>query len=302
MLEIEDASIVNGYIDTVGHLILITHGGEERDAGPISLFVATEDAIGSVELATPAETLAGTDTSRAITPAGLEASLNDKISALPGLTFLQTMRYTSSSTFNKASFPGIKAVRVRVIGAGGGGGGAPTANTGNHSAGGGGGGGGYAEEIVLAVSLGVSETVTVGAGGAAGTPSVVALTGGTSSFGAHAVATGGAPGQSFGDNSLMLAAHGGAGGIGITGSMLVRGGPGSFGTGHATLGISGAGGSSNLGGGGVGVYGPGGSSSIAGVAGGNFGGGGGGAAVNALGSGVNGGAGAPGIVIVEVYV
>lgn len=292
MIDIENASVVNGYIDEVGHLILITHGGLQLDAGPISSFTATEEAEGAVELATPAEVQAGTDTTRVVTPAGL--------ASLAGYRYLQTLTYTSSGTFAKASYPGIKAARIRTVGAGGGGGGAPFANTGNHSAGGGGGGGGYAEAIIFEPDLLASEPITIGAGGTGG--NTTGNIGGTTSFGTHVVATGGSGGGSFSDNALMLGAPGGAAGIGTVGNLLVKGTPGALGSGHSTLGHGGRGGSSALGGGGVGAYGPGGASSLAGGAGGNFGGGGGGAAVNASGSAALGGAGAPGVMIVEVYV
>lgn len=77
MLAIEAASVVDGAINTEGHLILTTHGGTEIDAG--NALVAAPDASdtqkGIVELATDAEIATGTSTTRAITPAGL-ASVN----------------------------------------------------------------------------------------------------------------------------------------------------------------------------------------------------------------------------------
>lgn len=301
MLEIEDASVVNGYINDVGHLILITYGGLEKDAGPISAFTATEEAEGSVELATSAETQAGIDNQRAVTPAGLSSVLN----AVSGFRYSGMILFTSSGTFTKANYPGLKAVRIRVVGGGGGGGAAAAASTGNHSTGGGGGGGGYAEKIIPAVSLFSDETVTVGAGGTGGTSGGSGNSGGTSSFGTHGVATGGSGGGSVSNNSLMVGAVGGDGGIGVAGGpvgILTAGSPGGIGNGYATLSHGAPGGSSVLGGGGAGVYTPGGAAEITGTAGGKYGGGGGGASVNANGSSRNGGLGAQGIVIVEVYV
>lgn len=75
MLAIEAASVVDGAIDTEGHLILTKHDGTEIDAG--NALVAVPDASdtqkGVVELATDAEIETGTSTTRAITPAGLSS-------------------------------------------------------------------------------------------------------------------------------------------------------------------------------------------------------------------------------------
>lgn len=46
---------------------------------------ATTAAAGKVELATSAETLTGTDTSRAVTPAGLQAKIDALVASAPGL-------------------------------------------------------------------------------------------------------------------------------------------------------------------------------------------------------------------------
>jgi hypothetical protein len=293
MAEVEGSSVVNGYIDTNGHLILVERGGTEHDAGAIHTFLATETSPGGVELATNLETQQGVDNTRAVTPASL--------ASLPGYRFWQRIKYTSSFTFEKAVYPGLKLMRVIAIGGGGGGGGAPAASTGNHSAGGGGGGGGYAERIIWPNEIADAVTISVGGGGAGGV-SAPGGGGGTSSFGTLVVATGGLAGMAFGNNALMLAADAGGGGAGTAGDILAKGGPGQMGSGHATLGHGGGGGNSALGGGGTPVYGPGGASSLTGSPGGAYGGGAGGAAVNASGAAAPGGAGAPGIVIVELYV
>jgi len=83
MLEIEDASVVSGTINGLGHLILTTHGGDEIDAGYALVAVpdATTTVRGVSELATEAETAAHTDNSRAVTPASLASSLA-RVSAL----------------------------------------------------------------------------------------------------------------------------------------------------------------------------------------------------------------------------
>lgn len=297
MLEIEDASIVNGFINELGHLILVTHGGSQVDAGPITTFLATENAAGGVELATPTEAQAGTDTTRAITPFGLASVL----STIQGYRPMGgAVIYTSSGSFVKGDYPGMRAVRVRGVGGGGGGGGAPSAGVGNHSAGGGGGGGGYAESFILASSLAASETVTVGAGGSGGVNGFGG-TGGATSFGSHVLAQGGNGGNYFGDTPLMIGAIGGGGGLATAGTIRTKGGSGQFGSGYATLAHGGVGGHSAMGGGGFGVYVPTGGGSTPGSTGGQYGGGGGGGAVNAGGASANGGPGYQGIMLVEVF-
>lgn len=81
MLEIEDASVVSGEINGSGHLILTTFGGDEIDAGPVlgTIPDASETVKGIVELATTAEAEAGSDTTRAVTPAGLATAISSGI-------------------------------------------------------------------------------------------------------------------------------------------------------------------------------------------------------------------------------
>ncbi|WNN94529.1 hypothetical protein SEA_LEWANDO_26 [Arthrobacter phage Lewando] len=292
--QIEDTSIVSGRIEgSNGHLMLIKNNGSEVDAGAISFFQATDIAAGSVELATSDEVRAGTDTQRAVTPAAL--------ASLPGVRYSTRIVYTSSGTFNKASYPDMKALRVRLVGGGGGGGAGRPAGTGNHSSGGGGGGAGYAEKWITAASLAATETVTVGAGGT-GT-STQGTAGGTTTFGSHCGAGGGGGGNTASDQTLLVPALGGASGVGISGDIMIGGSAGNMGFGYATLGIPGEGGSSMFGGGGAANGGPGGAAASQGYPGLGYGAGGGGSAQNAGAAGTTiGAAGSPGIVIVEVFV
>lgn len=214
------------------------------------------------------------------------------------LSLQETLYFTSSGSFAKASYPWLQAVRVRLVGGGGAGGGAGAGGSG-HSAGGGGGGGGYAEAMIPVATLPASVAVTVGAG-AVGIQGD-GPTGGSSSFGSLVAATGGVGGGYFTSNTLMIGAVGGIGGIGTAGSLQIQGAPGGMGSGYATLAHGAEGGSSQMGGGGTGRYTGAGGGSGPGIAGGNYGGGGGGAAVNQSGAANSGGAGAPGIVIVELY-
>lgn len=125
-LEIEAASIVEGSINSEGHLILLRHDGTPIDMGAVSgvqvdtgtsyskadVFsyvgdtnpgsvpdgsvwfdtssiagpFASTTQQGLVELATTAETTAGTDTQRAVTPAGLAALPGSRVQIVASIT------------------------------------------------------------------------------------------------------------------------------------------------------------------------------------------------------------------------
>ena len=84
--------------------------------------------------------------------------------------YVQTVYFTSSGSFTKASYPWLRAMRVKVQGAGGGGGSAArTSGSFGQNHGAAGAAGGYAERFITDIAgLSASETVTVGAGGTAG--------------------------------------------------------------------------------------------------------------------------------------
>lgn len=77
MLEIENETIVDGFVNGSGHLILVTREGTEIDAGDalIAVVDATTSNKGVSELATSAETEALSDATRVITPAGLASTM-----------------------------------------------------------------------------------------------------------------------------------------------------------------------------------------------------------------------------------
>ncbi len=83
MLAIEAASVVSGEIDDDGHLILTTHGGDEIDAGSAlpALPISDDTTQGIVELATDAEAITGSDTTRAVTPHALTAAVGSLVPA-----------------------------------------------------------------------------------------------------------------------------------------------------------------------------------------------------------------------------
>lgn len=187
----------------------------------------------------------------------------------------------SPATWTKPA--GLKYVIVEVQAGGGGGGSADT----NRNAGSGGAGGGYSRKLIPVASLGTTETVTIGAGGAADTA------GGTSSFGSHASATGGGGGAESGGISTP--------GVGSGGDINLYGGAGHRPMSESTSSTSyehqGIGGGSFFGN--VTPQAADGSGDIAGTAGYIYGSGGGGA--SSSGGSNAGGAGAAGIVIVTEY-
>lgn len=229
----------------------------------------------------------------------LAESVETSLGALAdkGYMFLQQVRFTSSGTFTKASYPTARLARVRVVGGGGAGAGAPATAAATVAAGGGGQAGAYAESLLTVSGLASSVTVTRGAGGA-GASGASGNNGATSSFGAHVVAGGGSGGTAGTAGGTLFPAVGGDGSQTMTGDIQVGGGAGTPGirlgsvTGQV---VGGTGGSNPLGSGG----GPG--ASATGSAGYGYGGGGGGVANNVSQTAKTGGAGSNGIIIIDLY-
>lgn len=305
---------LNGTLDVASGgtgAVTLTSGGYLKGAGTSAITsqtgvpwadltgipAASETASGIIELATSAEVTTGTDTTRAVTPAGLVAGL----ARSGGMRYVDTVYFTSSGTFSKASYPWLRGIRVLVQGAGGAGGGAAAPGAGNHNAGSGGGGGGCTEAFITDIAgLPSSVTVTVGAGGTAAS-GAAGNAGGDSSFNSTIIGAGGGGGLTTAASALATSATPGAGGEGSGGDVTYAGTAGGMAGGNATLGIGGSGGGAHLGGGAVGAYTGAGSGGVTGTAGKNYGGGGGGGTANASATARSGGAGAPGIVIVELY-
>lgn len=202
--------------------------------------------------------------------------------------------FTASGTYTKPA--GLVAAIVEVCGAGGGGGGGAATGA-PYSWAGGGGGGSSSRRRLLASAIGATETVTIGAGGSAGTSAGGnGGTGGTSSLGALVNAPGGVGGDGAVSGSTSY--PGGAGGaVGSAGDIFFVGGAGSdsSSTGTGSSNFTGKGGDSRYGGGGLAVN----IWETAGNVGKQYGGGGSGGCGGA--SGFAGGAGFAGVIIVTEF-
>lgn len=148
-----------------------------------------------------------------------------------GYRYVQQLEITSSTTFSKATYPWLRAIRVRCLGGGGGGGYVSvTPGTGQSAVASGGAGGTYAESFITDIaSLLSSETITVGAAGTGGVASTatVATAGGTSSFGTTPIvsAAGGGLGVSVTTaGTVPTAANGTPGNTTGTGDIVIPGG------------------------------------------------------------------------------
>lgn len=185
---------------------------------------------------------------------------------------------------------------IECMGAGGGGGGTANSAGGAETVAGGGGAGGYSRKTVSSTTIGTSQTVTVGAGGAGAPASNTSgSNGGLSSVGSICLANGGSGGHGTGGGVAL----GGIGGLPGTGDIA---GHGENGMGGLLASIntvifeSGNGGSTQWGSYGYGAQG----GSTGNAATGYGSGGGGGGSANGAGA-AGGGAGAPGYVVITEY-
>jgi hypothetical protein len=217
-----------------------------------------------------------------------------------GYRYVQTLYFTSNGTFTKASYPWLRAIRVKCQAGGGGGAGSPVTTSVQRVAGAGGSGGNYAESFITDIAgLNASVTVTRGAGGAGGADGTGSA-GGNSSFGALVVATGGVAGTRTGLNPPATAVGATITAV-DTADFFVQGGWGDSAITDTNIAIAGSGGSAFLGSktrSRTAVA----SEQRDGSTGRDYGAGGSGAAVGvSVGTTTAGGAGASGIVIVELY-
>jgi hypothetical protein len=216
-----------------------------------------------------------------------------------GYAYGGQVRFTSSGTFTKASYPGLSAIEVECQGGGGAGGGVVATAAGQNAVGNGAQAGGYAKSLVVVSDLDTTEAVTVGAGGT-GVSAAAGNDGGASVFdtiSSEVRGGGGAGAGSFGASNNTGAGSPGVAATTDTGDFTVPGGSGGSAIRiSATTGEGGWGGHS--------FYGMGGASrgnAGAGQPGRPYGGGGGGAlSLNGSGAAAGGNGGA-GIVVVSLY-
>lgn len=227
-----------------------------------------------------------------VTPGG-------ELTMIPGAMGLQdTVIFSTAGNFQfqKADYPKLARVRVRVLGGGGGSAGAD-ALPGQMIVRQGGAGGGYAESIIEASALGAIENVVVGAAGTGGAVGNSPGTdGGGSSFGGFATALGGAGSDTLQASGLDANFTSGLSGpLAGIGDIAIGGGAGGGAMRLSeVVGMSGQGGDSQYGFGGRQL-----TFQSAGNQPRGFGAGGGGSM--STGSAVAGANGSRGFVIVELY-
>lgn len=224
--------------------------------------------------------------------------------------FVTVQTFKTNGTFTYTPTPGMTFCEVEIVGGGGGGGAVVNVTSpGDKGAGAGGSAGSYCKQVFTAAQIGVSQTLTVGAGGAGATIVAPGSTGGNTTFasgGLLMTAPGGLGGGSChtGFNGGNILTQGGFNNGNSSGGFLnPTGGSGENGiTLTNSIAVSGDGGFSFFGGGGdgfatVGV----GPAEGNGNVGPSAGSGGGGALMNTSGGTFNGGAGQIGAVIVTEY-
>lgn len=230
------------------------------------------------------------------------AALEQRVNSNEFGRLLNIQKITANGTYIPT--PGMKKVRIRIVGGGGGSGGASATTTSQTSASGGGASGSYAEALLTAADIGASQPVVIGKGGIAGTGSGTngtgGGTGGATSVGALLSAPGGL-GSGFAPAILTTAyalMQAGFPGAQASGGNIVNmaGNPGQPGmsVNASTLAGHGAGGPLGSGGFGTGTNGP----LSPGL---GYGGGAGGVAVGANLPARGGALGADGVAIFEEY-
>jgi hypothetical protein len=219
-----------------------------------------------------------------------------------GYRYNSTVYFTSNGTFTKATYPWLRAIRVKCQGAGGGGGGAATTGGTQVALGGAGSGGVYAESLITDIAgLSASVTVTVGAAGSAGAAgSNNGGSGGTTSFGSTIVSANGGNAGAGGVAFANYFQPGAGSPTTGTGDLVIPGGATSAAVAVGNVSAAaGRPGDSFLGAGGFANSTADGSGGSAGL--GYGGGGSGGINTQNQGTARAGGAGAAGIVIVELF-
>ena len=211
---------------------------------------------------------------------------------------LNVQKFTANGVYFPT--PGMKKIRVRMVGGGSGSGGSPATSSTQTSASGGGASGSYAEALLTAQDIGASQVVTIGAAGVAGTAAAAGGAGGTTSLGTLVSAPGGLatlPGIAVANTLFGLVPGGSPGGISSGGNLLNSAGqPGAPAILVNASTLAGHGANSPFGSGGVGA-----GINVVASPGTGYGSGGGGVAVTPSTAARVGAAGGPGVIILEEY-
>lgn len=190
---------------------------------------------------------AGTSTTQIASTAFVAAA----VAATGAIKRVVERTFTASGTYTPTT--GMAYCLIECQGGGGGGGGAIYSQTsGQGVAGGGGGSGGYSFGLATAAQIGASQTVTIGAGGAAGTATSAGGSGGATSVGTLVTAGGGGGGTIMGAPSGSWMVQGGSGGNAGTTTISGVAFPGNAGgTGETwgSMSFGGQGGAGHFGGG-----------------------------------------------------
>lgn len=153
------------------------------------------------------------------------------ITALATINVVKIQTFPSSGTFTYTPSAGLQYAIIECLAAGGGGGFLPDAGAGNGGSAGAGGAGSYSRKIASAATIGVSQSVVVGALGGGGT-SGSGGNGGDSSVGSLCIGKGGL-GGGIGPNGT-----GGLGGQTGTGDLVTVGATGETGVNQAIITIT----------------------------------------------------------------
>lgn len=227
-----------------------------------------------------------------VTSTGTQLNLLNAMTVVP-FNKINIQVFTASGTYTPTA--GMKYCQIECVGGGGGSGGATSNFVNTYASSGGGGSGSYSRKIATAADIGVSKTVTIGAGGIGGADGTTAGSdGGDTSVGSLCIAKGGS-----GSKKSQDGGDGGLGGVAGTGDFTPTGMSGTNGF-YNMVAIStpvpaGNGGSSIYGGGGLGAV-----ANTAGNNGSAYGAGGGGCgSFNQVGQA--GAAGSDGVVVITEF-
>ena len=185
-------------------------------------------------------------------------ALSTRVEANEFGRLLNIRKFTANGTYIPT--PGMKRVRVRMEGGSGGSAGVPATGVGQYALTGGSGAGSYAEALLTAADIGVSQPVVIGQAGAAGAPAANGGNGGATSLGSLVSAPGSPGGPTYplffmevggmapqgiggalpsGGNIINSRGADGGSAISIGGGTLSgRGGDSRFGSGGSATGLS----------------------------------------------------------------